>query len=706
VQSQGGATNTIGYGSGTTAYNPTSTTQDSNIASGGSYKSNTVSYGYDGLGNTTSSSTTSSGGTVSATLTYNTSGSNTDGTIATALAPGNGTNKTVYNYNTDHQLTSITPVTGAGLGVKAFTYDPFGRLKTETDGAGNTTTYTYDNDDRQLTTAFSDSTGTVTNTYDAAGNLLTQASATGTVTNTYDQVSRLTSTSNSAGGGTISYGYDKASNQVSETDALGTYTNTFDDSGVLLVTKYPKSGGYLYTDYATDDHGRRTDTFLQGSSTYSNTSPVTVPSSYAARYTTTYDPNGRVSEIKAVSNNSGTLTTTFDTSYCYNAAAGTSSCSATKASDTSKIQWEKNNLTSQITAFTYDGSRIKTVAQSGGSSNTTWNYTYDSRGNRLTATATGGTTSSQTLTYNAANEITTTGYTFDGAGNLTAAPGWTYTYNAAEQMIAAKNTSTNVTTTYTYAGASQTQVLTEVNPAGSTYTITYGKADANGQPEIDQYKVNSAFSSVYSDPVTGQSTMLQTSSGIECMYVFDGQGNPVGLLTDFATQGFNIAYDPYGVGTFSGSGNGNSQNPYTFKGGIQDRATGLIKFGIRWYNPTTGTWTQEDTLDAPLDPSNANRYAFAGDDPINGFDPSGESSFGAYAGACGLGAGENLGLGLGLGTITSGVGLGVALGVGCAEGVIGQAIADNVPSASNGYSAVDDEFDVVSFGLQLVKVLK
>ena len=32
-----------------------------------------------------------------------------------------------------------------------------------------------------------------------------------------------------------------------------------------------------------------------------------------------------------------------------------------------------------------------------------------------------------------------------------------------------------------------------------------------------------------------------------------------------------------------------------------------------------------DTLDTPLDPKNANRYAYAGDDPINNIDPLGLS---------------------------------------------------------------------------------
>jgi RHS repeat-associated protein len=68
---------------------------------------------------------------------------------------------------------------------------------------------------------------------------------------------------------------------------------------------------------------------------------------------------------------------------------------------------------------------------------------------------------------------------------------------------------------------------------------------------------------------------------------------------------------------------GAAQNPYAFKAGINDRASGLVKFGYRWYNPVTGTWTQQDTLDSPLDPGNANRYGFAALDPINNADPTG-----------------------------------------------------------------------------------
>ena len=153
----------------------------------------------------------------------------------------------------------------------------------------------------------------------------------------------------------------------------------------------------------------------------------------------------------------------------------------------------------------------------------------------------------------------------------------------------------------------------------------YGRTDANGQPEIEQYSINGSQAYVFDDPTTGQPLGIVTSADQACMLVFDGTENPVGLLTNSATVSFAYKYDPWGVQTLTagGTGNGAGQNPYAFHAGIKDPSSGLIKFGQRWYNPTTGTWTQQDTLDAPLDPANANRYAYAGDDPINNLDPTG-----------------------------------------------------------------------------------
>ena len=131
---------------------------------------------------------------------------------------------------------------------------------------------------------------------------------------------------------------------------------------------------------------------------------------------------------------------------------------------------------------------------------------------------------------------------------------------------------------------------------------------------------------MFDDPTTGQPLGIVTSADQACMLVFDGTENPVGLLTNSATVSFAYKYDPWGVQTLTagGTGNGAGQNPYTFHAGIKDPGSELVKFGQHWYNPTTETSTQQDTPDNPLDPANANRYAYAGDDPINNADPTGQ----------------------------------------------------------------------------------
>ena len=128
--------------------------------------------------------------------------------------------------------------------------------------------------------------------------------------------------------------------------------------------------------------------------------------------------------------------------------------------------------------------------------------------------------------------------------------------------------------------------------------------------------------------VTGQPLMLRTSTGVVSLYAYDGTGNPTALLRNVTGPAYVYAYDPYGLPTitYNSGGNGITQNPFLFKGGIQDRVTGWIHYGTRWYNPTIGQWTQQDTLDAPLDPHNANRYAYAGGDPINNIDPLGSAT--------------------------------------------------------------------------------
>ena len=381
-----------------------------------------TSYEYSGVGNPTSTSTGGTADAAKAELDYN-----SDGTVKTATAPGNGGNPTKYEYE-NKQLKKVTAPNNPSsntdiVGAKEYTYDGFGRMRTETDGRGNTTTYGYDNDDRTTSIAFSDGTATVTRSYDGNGNLLTETSATGTITNTYDQRNRLTSTVNTAGGGTVSYGYDLAGNTVTVTDAQGQVTHEYDPSNVLTATTYPTNAGTAKQVYLTDDHGRRTDTWLGAPS---NATPGAEPASWTGHQQVEYDASGKITHIKAWTGKDAALE--VNTKYCYQfEAPSDGTCDdSDKSKDRSKLQWTRDG-SGQATKYGYTSGRLTKITQSGGDTPTNWAFTYDKAGNRTRATATNATieatVSDQQLSYNALGQITPTGYAYDKTGNMTASPG-------------------------------------------------------------------------------------------------------------------------------------------------------------------------------------------------------------------------------------------------------------------------------------------
>jgi uncharacterized protein RhaS with RHS repeats len=50
----------------------------------------------------------------------------------------------------------------------------------------------------------------------------------------------------------------------------------------------------------------------------------------------------------------------------------------------------------------------------------------------------------------------------------------------------------------------------------------------------------------------------------------------------------------------------------------------LIHYGQRYYDPTTGRWTQQDPLNQPFSVEEQGLYQAMGGDPVNLSDPSGE----------------------------------------------------------------------------------
>lgn len=190
----------------------------------------------------------------------------------------------------------------------------------------------------------------------------------------------------------------------------------------------------------------------------------------------------------------------------------------------------------------------------GGTNPRTYSYGYDAAGNRTTSSVTGASPSSQSLSFNAGNQISSTGYSYDGAGNQTAQPGRTATYNGHEQQTSTVNG--GVTTNYSYAGTDQDELLsqTTVTGGGATYKYVYGRTDRNGLPVIEAETRTSGTSVANAylahDPA-GQPVMIQTSTGTVALYVYDSRDNPIGLPTDFSSTAYVYNFDPYGAATLT-----------------------------------------------------------------------------------------------------------------------------------------------------------
>lgn len=615
-----GATGKLAYGNSGTAANPTAPFQPSSSTDP---QGHTTTYSYDGAGNLLQSADALP---ATAKVTYN-----SDGTPATSTDPGNvsSSNSTKYTYNSLHQLTKITPVTGSSLQAETITYDGFGRVATVTSGNGDTVTYSYDLADRVTKEAYTGSSASVTvsYSYDGAGNLKNQTDSSGITAYTYDGRNMVLTKTAASGGGTLTYDYDADGNLASASDAGGTTTYSYDSRDLLSSLTDP-AGNLWKFGYNAD--GLRTTTWFATNS---------AETTWGMKTVTSYDKADRISRIQTY-RDSTTSDVVSDTSYCYSPYVSGQSCPTSQNTSTDKaiVQYSVNNQTGTVSQYTYDtGNRLKSVTNDGGQN---YSYGYDTDGNVTSGTAKG------TETYNSANQSTVSGYTYDGAGNLTATPGnGTLTYNDAGQWTGASNASGNGPESFSYAGAGQNEVLSD----GSASGITYGLAGQDGEPWVQSYTPSgSATDYVLRDQ---QGTPLgYVSNGTAYAYAADNQGSVIGVIGSDGTVDATYAYDPYGHQT-SATGTDAGQNLIRYAGALFDSASSNYStFGARWYNPVTAFFTTQDTNSYLDNPANGNRYAYAADNPLNYTDPTGNSVLGCIGAIVGVVASAGAVIGISIGT--------------------------------------------------------
>lgn len=347
---------------------------------------------------------------------------NPDGTVADTLDGLNA--QTTYGYDGQGRRTSRTDPDHR---TTASHLDPAGRTLTTTDSAGRVTTFGYDATGRTKTVSYSDGvTPGVTFGYDPSGRKIGMTDGTGTSTWTYDSFGEVVAQTQGAGAA-VGYGYDNDGNQTSITypgqatavlrafddaERLKTVTDWnankttfgYDNDGGVKTTAYP-NGTTVTNGY--DDAARLAGTSAATGTTtvYAMTfgrDPVGQLSSSqtpAASQTYGYNPKNQLTAegtttygVDAADNPAkvGAATQAFDAAgqLCWTVPSGTVANPACGTVPSGATAYTSDGLggrkTAGSTSYTYDQAERLTAVNGA-------TYRYDGDGLRVAKTA-GGTT--------------------------------------------------------------------------------------------------------------------------------------------------------------------------------------------------------------------------------------------------------------------------------------------------------------------------
>jgi RHS repeat-associated protein len=566
---------------------------------------NSRQYEYDTSGNLTKQTNTTGGGSQTEfEHTYENSSRTICGGFAGQVCSakdGNG-KVTTFAYDVDGDLISVTPP--APMGATTFAHDSIGRVTSTTNGNAHTTAYTYDFYDRNLTETYA-SSGTRTFTYYPNGLLSSDDAGTtpgtdDTISFNYDKLGRLTQ-HRLYSGFDHRYEYDAVGNMLSWEDdgGAGTTAYTYDAANQLTSIKEP--GG---TCPPSGNPAAGSGCILLQYDNNAQEIKRTYPG--GAVIDTTRDSSGRPTRIAAKAAGG---TTAVDVGYSYT-FPGTSV--DTDAVQTRTSHKEEGITAGAVTTYTYDLKNQLTKAEekTGPSVTASWSYAYDGAGNRtqqLRSGATGAPAGTINYTYNNANQITSatgqsTTWTYDGAGQQTRRGfgGQLASYNDRLQAS-------------TIAGTAQTY-LSQGNSNRRTSGATTFDTGALGLVKSQTGSATSFFTRSPDGTALGQRSATTT------YFVTDHIGSVVGVFASTGTYAGGYAYSPFGETRATGTNAAVTANPLRYIGGELD-SSGLYKLGSRYYDPTLGRFTQWDPTGQ--DP----HYTYAGNDPINSADPSGNVAF-------------------------------------------------------------------------------
>ena len=563
-----------------------------------------------------------------------------------------GIDAALFTYDTQGRLTQAK----SGGRISTFAYDASGRLLSTTDPLGRKDSLFYDAGDRltrrrlpdgrEVTFAY-DSAGNLTSitppgrpahgmSYDSAGRLVSYAPpaaglATSETSYDYNTAKQVTAI-HRPDGITVGFGYDTAGRPSAVSFDRGAITFGYSpSSGNLTSLTAPGGNGLAFTYDGSLPKSVTWSGVVNGSTavSYNNNFQVTnqtVNGGNTAGYA--YDLDGLLTQAgglgirrdvqngRAVSDSAGLIVT----NYRYDSRGGISGLTSMSGVDTLFAATYERDSLDRITRvtereqgvghdsrFAYDTTgRLVSVVRDGALASS---YSYDGSGNRLTRSTTGGASvgtyddqdrmlsyGNATYSYSSSGDLVlksagadTTRYTYDALGNLTRVvlpDGRTVEYiiDGLNRRVG-KKVDGALVGAWLYQG--DLMPVAELDGSGNV-VARFIAAEGVNVPEL-MVRGDSTYRLVR-DQLGSVRLVVNVASGVVAQ---------------------RIDYDEFGVEL---SNTNPDLQPFGYAGGMSDRMTGLVRFGARDYDVSSGRWTTKDP--AGFAGGSANLYAYVDNSPI------------------------------------------------------------------------------------------
>ena len=224
-------------------------------------------------------------------------------------------------------------------------------------------------------------------------------------------------------------------------------------------------------------------------------------------------------------------------------------------------------------------------------------------------------------------------YSYDLDGNLLSDGHWNYTWDGENRLIALTNNANialagqyALAFAYDYQGR-RIQKLVSTNNGSwvPSYTNRFVYDGWNCMAILNS-SFNILNSFMWGTDLSGSSQgaggvgglLAENLAGNGVQFVaYDGNGNVEALVNaaNGATTA-NYEYGPFGE-VIRATGPMAKLNPFRFSTKYEDDETGLLYYGYRYYNPSTGRWIGRDPAE---EDGSLNLYAILGNDPVDDVD--------------------------------------------------------------------------------------